>query len=115
MGKKNILACVTVFLFLIGSASAHPPSAIRLSYDATQRMLQIVVMHDTKKPAEHYIKTVLVELNKKKILEQAFSKQSDPEKRTAAYILEDVQSGDVIAVTGVCNVFGKKTEILKLQ
>jgi len=95
-------------------AWAHPPSEIKLSYDAKTRMLQMVLNHDTRKPEEHYIESVQIKINGKEAVKQIFFKQADSEKRIASILLEDVKPGDQISVTGVCNVFGKKTEILKL-
>lgn len=92
----------------------HPPSEIRLVFDAASRTLHVTVMHDTKKPDEHFIETVQVRINGKEAVKQSFMKQTDGLKRPASYLLEDVKAGDQVSVTGVCSVFGNKTETIKL-
>jgi desulfoferrodoxin (superoxide reductase-like protein) len=105
-----LIACVLAS----GTALAHPPSAIKLAYDKTQHMLQITVMHDTKKPNEHYIKTIVVRINGKEVIRQDYTKQPDIQKRGASYLLEDVVAGDEISAEGQCNIYGKKKESIQL-
>jgi hypothetical protein len=92
----------------------HPPSEIQLVFDAASRTLHVTVMHDTRKPDEHFIETVQVRINDKEAVKQSFVKQTDGLKRAASYLLEDVKAGDLVSVTGICSVFGKKTETIKL-
>lgn len=105
-----------VFAVLLAAvtAMAHPPSEIRLSFDPKSRLLQATVIHDTKKPEEHFIKSIQIKINGKEAVKQTYLRQSDAQNRTASYLMEDAKAGDEIAVTGECNVFGKKTETLKI-
>jgi hypothetical protein len=114
MIKKIAEFLIIALILVAGVASAHPPSAIKLTYDSNSCLLQVTVLHDTKKPDEHYIKMVLVRINGKDAVKQAYLKQTDALKRVASYLIEDVKPGDVITATGECNIFGKKTETLKL-
>jgi hypothetical protein len=108
-----VLSALAILFFSAGSATAHPPSAIRLSFDPTSRILDVVVMHDTRKPLEHYIESIVVQLNGKEIIKQKFAGQSDALKQCVTYRIDDAKPGDEIAVTGTCNVFGKKKETIK--
>ena len=114
--KKTIqTGAAFAILFAVAAATAHPPSEIKLSYDAKSRLLQVTVMHDTKKPEEHFIKSIQIRINGKDAVKQGYFKQTDPLKRPASYLLEDVKAGDEVSVTGECSVFGKKTETLITQ
>ncbi len=114
MTKKILLTLSMVAILSAAPAFAHPPSGIKLSFDANARILQATVMHDTQKPDEHFIESIQIRINGKEAVKQSFLKQTDGQKRIATYLLEDVKTGDQISVTGSCNVFGKKTETLKL-
>jgi hypothetical protein len=112
--KKILLPLSILSILTVASAFAHPPSGIKLSFDGDARLLQVTVMHDTQKPDEHFIKSIQIRINGKDAVRQSYIKQTDPQKRTALVLLEDVKAGDEISVTGECNVFGKKTETVKL-
>jgi hypothetical protein len=114
--RHPFLSSLIVVLLLCAAtgAWAHPASAIRLEFDQPGRLLKIVVVHDTKNPSEHFIKTVSVRLNGREILKQEFASQEDGTVQTVAYKIIDAKSGDSIEVTAVCNVFGKKKESMRL-
>ena len=105
-GKTCIAALVTILLFA-GEASAHPPSAVKLTFDQAQHMLQIITFHDTKKPAEHFIASITVQWNGKEIIKQKFASQANAETVNVSYRIDDAKPGDELAVTVVCSVFGK--------
>ena len=46
---KRIAAFLIVFIFMaaISTAYAHPPSDIKITFDAKTKILQAVVMHNT--------------------------------------------------------------------
>jgi hypothetical protein len=111
---KTIRAAMAFAILSTAAATAHPPSEIKLSFDVKSRLLQVTVMHDTKKPEEHFIKTIRIQINGKEAVMQEYVKQTDPLKRTACYLLEDVKAGDEISATGQCCVFGRKTETLTI-
>jgi len=106
---KRIAAFLIVFVFVaaISTAYAHPPSDIKITFDAKTKMLQAVIMHNTSNPASHYIKKVDVGLNGKEIIEQAVSKQDNNESQTVAYLIPNVKDGDVISVEAYCSISGK--------
>ncbi len=108
-GVLSILFCACT------AALAHPPSALQLAFDPAQHMLQITVMHDTKNPAEHFIKTITVHWNGKEIVKQEFASQQDKDKQAVSYRIDDARPGDELAVTGVCNVFGKRKGTIRIN
>jgi len=114
MTRKILRSISAAAILAAVAAFGHPPSEIKLNYDATSRTLQATVLHDTKKTDEHFIEIIQVRINGKDMVKQSFLKQTDSQKRTVLFLLEDVKTNDQISVTGVCNVFGKKTETLKL-
>ena len=111
--QKRAAILLFGMILLNAALHAHPPSAIKLSLDPNTHLLQVTVMHDTQKPKEHFIKTIQIQINGKDAVKQVFSSQTDAQKRAATYLLEDVKAGDQISASGECNMYGKKTEILK--
>lgn len=116
---KRIAAFLIMFVFAaaISTAYAHPPSDIRITFDSKTKILQAVIMHNTSNPLNHYIKTVDIGLNGKKIIEQIISRQDNNQSQTVSYFIPDVKDGDVLSVEGYCSISGKlKKEItVKLE
>jgi desulfoferrodoxin (superoxide reductase-like protein) len=93
-------------LFILISAScvfADPPKDITLKISATK--LEIFVLHPSDYPTQHYIKTINVYLNEKKIIRQEFCAQ-DKEGLTAIYLLPGLKKGDLIKVFADCSIYG---------
>ncbi|MDM7925190.1 MAG: hypothetical protein QUS35_04140 [bacterium] len=106
---------ITAFVLAgLTGAWPHPASAVKLEYDSASRILKIIAAHETKKPAEHYIQSVVVRLNGKEIVRQVFASQEDVTALTVSYKVFDAKPGDTVEVTTVCNVFGKKKESIRL-
>ena len=106
---KRIAAFLIVFVFAaaISTAYAHPPSDIKITFDAKTKILQAVIMHNTSNPFNHYIKKVDVGLNGKVIIEQTISREDNNESQTVSYLIPDVKDGDVLSVGGYCSISGK--------
>jgi hypothetical protein len=96
-----------IFLAVVSTAYAHPPSDIKITFDAKTKILQAVIMHNTNNPLNHYIKTVDIGLNGKKIIEQIISRQDNNQSQTVSYFIPDVKDGDVLSVEGYCSISGK--------
>ncbi len=112
--KKAIAFLIAfVFISVFSVAYAHPPSDIKITFDAKTKILQAVIMHNTSNPLNHYIKKVDVGLNGKEIIEHTVSKQDNNESQTVIYLIPDVKDGDVISVEAYCSMSGKlQREIL---
>jgi hypothetical protein len=100
--KIWLMSCV--FSLMSICAFAHPPSNIEISTGAG--IVQIVVAHNVEDPRTHYIKTIEVSLNGKKIIEQSFTFQFDKDVQKANYFLPALKSGDELVVDADCNQFG---------
>ncbi len=112
MKRIGLFLILSIFLITVSSAYAHPPSDIKITFDAKTKILQAVIMHKTSNPLNHYINKVDIGLNGKEIIEHAISRGDNNESQTVAYFIPDANDGDVISVEGYCSISGKlKKEI----
>ncbi|MCX5711760.1 MAG: hypothetical protein NTY47_01650, partial [Candidatus Omnitrophica bacterium] len=79
MKKLSLFLLFIVFLSVVSSAYAHPPSDIKITFDPIAKILTAVIMHNTSNTINHYINKVDVGLNGKDIIEQTISKQDNNE------------------------------------
>jgi hypothetical protein len=114
MMRKIRLSLSIAAVLAASGGFCHPPSEIKMVFDPATKMLSVTVMHDSKKPEEHFMESIQVRINGKEAVKQSFVRQTDGLKRAASYLLEDAKAGDQVSVTGTCNIFGKKTETIKL-
>lgn len=105
---KNITTVLFVFMVAFTTASAHPPTGIELEYDTESRLLTVRILHSVKKVNNHFIDKIVVELNDNEIITQKFAKQSSEPYQEVQYTVVDAKAGDNIAVTGFCNISGRK-------
>lgn len=112
MKKKTGLLVLGMLFAANAVAYAHPPSDIRITFDAKTKMLQAVIMHGVSNPQSHYIKKTDVAINGKEIIEHTISWQETNESQSVSYFISDVKEGDVLSVEGYCSISGKlKKEI----
>ena len=111
---KKLMTIFMVFagLLITSAAYAHPPSDIKISFDAKTKMLTAVILHNTSNPAGHYIKKVDVGLNGKEIIEQHISRQDNNLSQLVTYLIPDVKNKDVISVEGYCSISGKLSKAI---
>ena len=116
---KRIAAFLVVFVFAaaIAIVYAHPPSDIKITFDAKTKILQAVIMHNTSNPVNHYISKVGVWLNGKEIIGHTISREDNNESQTVAYLIPDANDADVISVDGTCSISGnlKKEITVRLE
>jgi len=116
---KKIVALLVLFVFFAFSsiAYAHPPSDIKITFDASTKMLHAVILHNVSNPLKHYIKKVDVALNGKQIIEHSISRQDNNDSQIVSYLIPDVKDGDVLSVEGYCSISGtlKKEITLKIE
>lgn len=96
------------------SLMAHPPKKIEAKYNADKKTIQVTLSHDVKDVTTHFIKTVIISVNGKEVVNKSIDKQTSLENEDITIDLKDVKAGDEIAITGVCNKFGKKTMKMKI-
>jgi len=112
---KKIGLLLVLFFGFTSAAYAHPPSDIRITFDAKTKILQAVIMHNVSNPLSHYIKKVDVGLNGKEIIEQSISRQDNNDSQTVTYLIPDVKDGDVLSVEGYCSISGKLQKEIKVK
>lgn len=110
--KRFILVLILVLAAQI--VFSHPPKKITADYDQATHILKIVVEHDTPDGEKHHINKIQIEKNGQEMLLQKIAFQFDLNEQKAIYFISDVKEGDEFKITAHCNVYGKKTEILKI-
>ncbi|MFA5271650.1 MAG: hypothetical protein WC412_04840 [Candidatus Omnitrophota bacterium] len=106
-----ILFFIFSFLYVF-EAFGHPPQKIDITQ--SDKTINIVVTHNVKDPATHYIKLIEVVLNGKKIIDQEFSLQTANFQK-ATYSIPDLKKGDILEVDADCNQFGDLKEKIKIE
>jgi len=107
-----MLSAVLAFIFSIpGTAAAHSPQEVKLSYDASTRTLQADVTHASFS-AGHYVKSLEVRKNGKVVAVQDYTGQSA--ETFSSSVKVDAAPGDVLEVKASCSRFGSRTASLKV-
>jgi len=106
---------IIVSLIFAGVCFAHPPTGVEMEFDNETKVLTVLVTHPVNKINKHFIDKIVVELNDKEIVTQTFRTQGDGEGQEVMYVIVDAKAGDTIAVTGYCNVSGKKKASLTVE
>lgn len=115
MRSFTILGMVGFFFFFATALFGSPPDSLQINLDTTGTVLSVKVFHPVKNTANHFIKTIDVALNGNQIIQQDYDGQFDKEVQEAIYKLIDLKAGDKIEVTGICNIFGKKSGLYKVS
>ena len=109
------LMVVIMSLMFTGMGFAHPPTSVEMEFNNETKVLTVFVTHPVNKIDKHFVDKIVVELNDKEIITQTFRKQKDGEAQEAMYIIVDAKVGDTMAVTGYCNISGKKKTSLTVE
>lgn len=112
--KKFGLLLVLFFGFT-QAAYAHPPSDIKITFDAKTKILQAVIVHGVSNPLSHYIKKVDVGLNGKEIIELNFSRQDNNDSQAVTYFIPDAKDGDILSVEAYCSISGKLQKEIRVK
>ncbi len=112
---KYWMMSIIVSLIFAGFGFAHPPTGVEMELNNETMVLTVFVTHPVNKIDKHFVEKIVVELNDKEMVTQIFRKQKDGEAQEAMYIIVDAKVGDTIAVTGYCNVSGKKKVSLTVE
>jgi desulfoferrodoxin (superoxide reductase-like protein) len=115
MECRGCIIGILLVLAMAGCAVAHGPKEVSIEFDPDEQLLTVVVDHGVKDAAEHYIKGIDVELNGEKIIEQSFKSQVDMGAQQAVYRVIDAGYGDELTVTAHCNLWGKKSQKIKIE
>ncbi|MCX7785387.1 MAG: hypothetical protein N2201_04065 [candidate division WOR-3 bacterium] len=105
---KSPVIFLIIILFAISGVVAHPADSIKMTWDSTGTILNIQVYHSVKNPNNHFISSLMVDINGKEVIKQNFFRQVDKIAQFALYKIIDVKEQDKINVTTQCNIAGKK-------
>jgi hypothetical protein len=104
--------CVLVGLFiastLAGPATAHPPSAVELSFDKAAGQLSVTITHDSENVNTHYIYRVDIKKNGAAYNTSMYTSQPDAHRFTYKYNVS-AGDGDILEVTASCVQYGSLT------
>jgi desulfoferrodoxin (superoxide reductase-like protein) len=106
------LVLLVIFLSCATMIFAHPPARIDISIN--EAVVGVVVTHPVLNPANHYIKRIVIFLNKKRIIDKDFFIQ-DANAQRAVFNIPDLKRGDTLEVIAYCNQFGDLKETIKLK
>ena len=99
-----LVLLLLAFLLIIATASANPPSDLKLTYNQTTGNLSAAFTHMVSDPGTHFLKTVKIALNGNQTTNE-YSSQPTPESFTYVYHL-NATNGTFIDLIGECNIFG---------
>ncbi|MBI3616625.1 MAG: hypothetical protein HY210_00140 [Candidatus Omnitrophica bacterium] len=101
MRKQQVLIVLLVLLiFCPRPVAAHPPSDVKLSYDAPTAILHIEVAHVAKNLREDGIRQLVIYKNAQELSRITIIRQTTPNSLTKDFPLEAV-AGDAIRVRAI--------------
>ncbi len=114
---RKIVPLILFCSLIIAStgAYAHPPSEVNIEHSSELRMMSIVVAHPVSNSGKHFINKIIIWLNTEEIIQHKISAQDDNKYQSAAYMIPDAKTGDVIAVEAYCNISGKLKKEIKVE
>lgn len=109
--KKIILL---LFILVSLSSFSHEAFKITIKRDSQRSIFQINVHHKVKKTKKHYIKSIKIKINGKKIIEQIFTIQETKKMAVGVYKISEIKKGDVLEIEAECIKGGIKIRKLKI-
>lgn len=111
--KKIILTTLSIFLF--AAVFAHAPSSVKISYNKTDKVLNIEITHKVSNVESHYVNAITIWVNdvEKEVIKPA--KQTTKEKHNMEYNIGALKQGDIVKVTANCNKMGKRTASITIK
>lgn len=107
-----------LFILLISTPTmlmAHPPKSIDIKYSPDQKKLTVEMPHGVKDVKDHYIKTIVINVDGKVVKTIDLKEQTSKAKENIDIELPDIKSGSEISVKATCNKFGSKTNSIKIK
>lgn len=111
--KKIILTTISILLF--AAVFAHAPSAVKISYNKADKVLNIEVTHKVSNVESHYIDIITIWVNdvEKEVIKP--TRQTAKEKHSLEYNIGALKQGDVVKVTANCNKMGRRTASITIK
>ncbi|MFC1508088.1 hypothetical protein ACFL60_00185 [Candidatus Omnitrophota bacterium] len=106
---RKVILLMLSFLFVLSfmNAYAHPPSDIKIEYDAETRIVSAVIVHPVSNIEQHFIKKVDVWLNGEEVIVHKISGQDNNHDQSTKYMIPDAKTGDTITIEAYCSMSGK--------
>jgi len=106
-----LIVLLAVPALLVFPVSAHPPSAVNLTYNTSTSELAVTITHAVRDPADHYIDPVEVRSGNAVLILAHYTSQPTSGTFTYLYIVP-AKSGDLLEVNATCNKGGSLTETI---
>lgn len=103
-----VLVPLIIMAMLVSAVSAHPPSALNLTYNSATSELAVTIVHAVKDPADHYIDPVVVRSGDNVLISAHYTSQPATGAFTLLYPVP-AKSGDLLEVNATCNKGGSLT------
>ena len=118
--KKHLWSLTLIFVWMAAAlllpqqAFADPPQDLSLRYDMKAQTLSVSITHKSTFTGFHYIKQVQIKKNQEPLETADYDSQAG--KATFVYTYKvPAKPNDLLEVTAVCNLQGKKTATLKVE
>ncbi len=113
-GVGSLAANSLLLSSFTSTASAHPPSDIKITYSPETKILKAVITHKVSDVKKHFIKKVEVGLNGREVISHSIGRQDNNTDQTVSYLIPDAKAGDNLSVGAYCNISGRLEKEMKL-
>ena len=110
--KKLLLTFICV-AFIPVFLMANPPKKVVLSYTAGK--LKVQAIHPVKDVKIHYINLIIIKVDGKLVTEIKPKQQSSAQEELVEVAVPEIKPGSVVEVKSHCNLYGAKSETLKVK
>ena len=109
MKKLSVLLfSVVCFIVSAGSAFAHPPKSVTLSWNPSGA-LGVNVSHSVNDPVKHYVYRIIVYVNNNRVAQKEYNSQPNGDGLTDTFSLGALPSGTTIKAEAFCVIMGSTT------
>ncbi len=108
----KIILGVLLLLMMTGSALAHPPTEILLSYSKETKTLHISIKHISDSRREHNIRRVIVYRNDEEVQSLNYNTQKPPGMEDD--IVVEAAAGDTLRIKAICREAGNREQSLSI-
>ncbi|MDR1516043.1 MAG: hypothetical protein LBS45_10125 [Synergistaceae bacterium] len=103
-----LLLAILSLAVLTGTAAAHPPKGVSLSWNPNGR-LTVNVDHSVNDPQKHYINKIIVYVNDKIVSQKEYTSQTSGETQTDTFELGALPAGTSVKAEAFCVIMGSST------
>jgi hypothetical protein len=112
-GMRYLIIGIMALSALTGSALAHTPAGVEVSYDGMSGELGVAITHQVEDPVTHYVKQVTVRQGSTVLIAQTYTSQPNKKAFTYRYYLPQLKGrvGEIRADVE-CNIVGARSGTL---